>query len=85
MFVDGWELQAVDTGFREAWTIWFRRHKHRFQMRLLVRTKLMEMAASLANLFTGLNVIKTFSTHSAWERACIKDYPSFRRASKAAG
>ena len=85
MFVDGWELQAVDTGFREAWTIWFRRHKHHFQMRLLVRSKLMEMAASLANLFTGLNVVKTFSTYEAWERACLEDYPAFRRAAHAVG
>jgi len=85
MFVDGWELQAVDTGFREAWTIWFRRNKQLFQMRLLVRTKLMVMAASLANLFTGLNVVKTYSTYESWEQACIKDYPSFRRAVKAAG
>jgi len=85
MFVDGWELQAVDTGFREAWTIWFRRNKQLFQMRLLVRTKLMVMAASLANLFTGLNVVKTYSSYESWEQACIKDYPSFRRAVKAAG
>jgi hypothetical protein len=83
MFVDGWELQAVDTGFREAWTIWFRRHRQLFQMRLLVRSKLVEMAASLANLFAGSSVVETFSSYDDWERACIKDYPSFRRPDKA--
>ena len=84
MFVDGWSLQAVDTGFREKWTEWFKGYKQRFHMRLLVRTKLMEMAASLANLFTGLSVVKTYSAYGPWELACSKDYPAFRRA-KAAG
>jgi hypothetical protein len=84
MFVDGWELHSVSTGFREAWTEWFKRHKKSFRMQLLVRTKLMEMAASLANLFTGLNVIKTYSTCAAWEQACRKDHPEFRRGVAAA-
>jgi hypothetical protein len=83
MFVDGWSLQAVDTGFRENWTQWFKGYKQRFHMRLLVRTKLMEMAASLANLFTGLSVVKTYSAYGPWELACAKDYPAFRRAQAA--
>jgi len=82
MFVDGWELHSVDTGFREAWTEWFKTHKERFVMRLLVRSKLMEMAASLANLFTGLSVIKTYSNCAHWERACMQDFPTFRRGER---
>jgi len=85
MFVDGWQLHSVDTGFREAWTEWFKLYKQRFQMRLLVRSKLMEMAASLANLFAGLSVVKTYSAYAGWEQACAKDYPAFRRSVKAAG
>jgi hypothetical protein len=42
-------------------------------MRLLVRTKLMEMAASLADLFTGLSVVKTYSAYGPWELACAND------------
>lgn len=84
MFVDGWELQSVSTGFREAWTEWFKLHKKSFRMQLLVRTKLMEMAASLANLFTGISVITTYSSHASWEHACRKDYPEFRRGVRAA-
>jgi hypothetical protein len=82
MFVDGWDLQSIDTGFREQWTQWFKQHKEHFHMRLLVRTKLMDMAASLANLFTGINVIKTYSSIAAWEQACQSDLPSFRRVVK---
>jgi hypothetical protein len=78
MFVDGWLLTSVDTGFREQWTEWFKTNKQRFHMQLLVRTKLMDMAASLANLFTGLNVIKTYSNIANWELACRRDLPSFR-------
>jgi len=85
MFVDGWELRSVDTGFREAWTEWFKSHKQHFQMRLLVRTKLMDMAASLANLFTGVNVIKSYSSTLVWERACTKDFPGFRGRGEAGG
>lgn len=80
LLVDGVELRSVDTAFREAWTEWFKLHREHFQMRLLVRTKLMDMAASLANLFTGINVIKTYSTVGAWERACAQDVPGFRRS-----
>jgi hypothetical protein len=83
MIVDGWELRSVDTGFREAWTEWFKLHRQHFGMRLLVRSKLMDMAASLANLFTGVSVIKSFSNIGAWERACAADFPGFRKAAKA--
>jgi hypothetical protein len=82
MFVDGWALHSIDTGFREQWTDWFKRHKEHFHMRLLVRTKLMDMAASLANLFTGINVIKSYSSIAAWEHACRSDLPSFQRIVK---
>jgi hypothetical protein len=85
MFVDGWELHSVATGFREAWTEWFKANKKGFRMHLLVRTKLMEMAASLANLFTGVRVIKTYSTYASWEHACRQDHPDFRHSVRAAG
>lgn len=85
MFVDGWELKSIDTAFREAWTEWFKPNRNRFRMRLLVRTKLMEMAASLANLMTGMSVIKTYSSVSAWEAICQSDQPAFRRPSPVAG
>jgi hypothetical protein len=78
MFVDGWDLKSVDTDFREPWTAWFKEHRDRFGMRLLVRTKLMEMAASLANLLTGIAVIKTYSNLGAWNAACTADFPAFR-------
>jgi hypothetical protein len=79
LFVDGWDLHSVDTGFREAWTAWFKVHREHFRMQLLVRTKLMEMAASLANLFTGLSVITTHSSIRSWEQACSKSIPGFHR------
>jgi hypothetical protein len=79
MAVDGWALHSVETGFREAWTQWFIQHKKHFGMKLLVRTRLMEMAASLANLFTGIGVITTYSAIGAWEQAVGRDVPGFRR------
>lgn len=81
MFVDGWELSGIDTAYRESWTAWFKQHKAHFRMQLLVRTRIMEMAASLANLFTGINVITTYSKVPEWERACAADVPGFRRRS----
>lgn len=78
MFVDGQHLKSVDTGFRETWTEWFKRYKTRFVMRLLVRTKLMDMAASLANLMTGISVINSYSNVHSWQEACRRDYPAFR-------
>jgi hypothetical protein len=79
LLVDGWNLRSVDTAFREDWTSWFKVHRERFRMQLLVRTKLMEMAASLANLFTGLSIITTHSSVGGWEQACAKTLPGFRR------
>lgn len=81
MLVDGWQLSGIDTAYREAWTTWFRQHKAHFRMTLLVRSRLMEMAASLANLFTGINVITTYSNVAEWERACAADMPGFRKQS----
>jgi hypothetical protein len=83
MLVDGWALHSVDTLFRERWTEWFKANKERFHMHLLVRTKLMDMAASLANLFTSISVIKSYSNAGSWERACRQDFPAFRRTLKA--
>jgi hypothetical protein len=77
MFVDGWELRSIETGFREAWTQWFKAHRSEFHMRLLLRTKLMEMAARLANLFAGRAVIETYSERGDWEKACAKDFRGF--------
>jgi hypothetical protein len=82
MLVDGWELAGVDTAYREAWTAWFKRYKERYRMTLLVRTRLMEMAASLANLFTGISVVTTYSSVATWEEACARDEPGFRRAAQ---
>ena len=82
MFVDGWALHSVDTGFREQWTEWFKSHKAHFHMQLLVRSRLVDMAASLANLFTGISVIKSYSNAGAWEHACRKDFPAFRHTAK---
>jgi hypothetical protein len=81
MLVDGWQLSGIDTPYREAWTVWFKQHKAHFRMTLLVRTRLMEMAASLANLFTGISVITTYSEVAEWERACAADMPGFRKQS----
>jgi hypothetical protein len=83
MLVDGWDLKSIDSGYREAWTEWFKAHKADFRMTLLVRSKLMEMAASLANLFTGISVISTHSSIAAWERAAARDVPGFRRGAAA--
>jgi hypothetical protein len=85
LFVDGWELKSVDTRFREAWTEWFKPNRERFHMRLLLRTKLMEIAASLANRFTGLAVIQTYSSIPLWEAACTADFPPFRKVRSAVG
>ena len=84
MVTDAWELGSVDAEYREAWTEWFKRHKHDFRMELLVRSKLMEMAASLANLFTGIAVVSTHSNVDAWERAAARSVPGFRRPTSAA-
>jgi hypothetical protein len=85
MFVDGWELRSVDPAFREAWTEWFKSHREHFRMRLLVQSKLMVMAANLANLFSGSTVIKTYANIGLWERDCARDFPGFRGRDKATG
>ncbi len=84
LLTDAWELRSIDTGFREAWTAWMREHPGRFHMRLLLQSRLMEMAASLANLFAGSRVIHTYSDLNAWERACTADLPSFQCRRKVA-
>lgn len=83
MLVDGWDLRSVDPAFRESWTAWFKVHRDQIHMRLLVRSKLMVMAANLANLFSGTTVVKTYANIAAWERDCTLDFAGFRSRAKA--
>jgi hypothetical protein len=84
LIVDGWDLASVETGYREAWTVWFKKYRKQFRMTLLVRSKMMVMAARLANLFSGSSVITIYSDITAWQVAARRDMPGFQRMAKAA-
>lgn len=84
LIVDGWDLSSVETGYREAWTAWFKKYRKQFHMTLLVRSKMMVMAARIANLFSGSNVITIYSDVAAWEVAARREAPDFQRLAKAA-
>jgi hypothetical protein len=84
LIVDGWDLSSVETGYREAWTVWFKKYRKQFRMSLLIRSKMMVMAARLANLFTGMSVITIYSDPVVWEAAARRDVPGFHRILKAA-
>jgi hypothetical protein len=85
ILVDGWDLRSVEPAFRESWTAWFKVHRDRIHVRLLVQSKLMVMAASLANLFSSTTVVKTYANVGVWERDCAGDFPGFTSRIKAAG
>lgn len=80
VFVDGWELHSVETGFRERWTEWFRKNRQRVRVHMLVRSKLLEMAISLVNLFAEAPAIQIYSAADDWERGCAAHHPGFKRS-----
>lgn len=77
MFVDGREIVAMNTQYREEWTEWIRANKSQFRGLFLIKSALMTMVANIANMMAGLRVVETYSDPVKFELDCAKIYPGF--------
>jgi phosphopantothenate synthetase len=77
--VDSYDARHTETAFRDGLMDWLREHKGVVRANLLVRSKVLELAATVVNLFVGTPVIEVFSSIDAWERAGREHFPAFRR------
>jgi hypothetical protein len=76
--VDGYD-STVSTEFREEIAAWFRDHREVAVARILIRSKLLDMAISVANLVAGKHVLIPYSDVGEWESAGRRECPHFAR------
>lgn len=77
--VDATESSRMTTGFREQMTSWFKTNQGRVRVHMLIRSKLLEMGLTVANLAIGMTAAKAYSNAVAWESAGRSESPRFRR------
>lgn len=78
--VDAYDQSAIRVELREALTTFFKEQKGRdFKAAMLVQSKLVEMAASVANLLTGVSFISVYSDVRSWEAFGKQHVPGFAR------
>jgi hypothetical protein len=83
LIADCWDLQGVDTTFRELWVDWIKGHRDQVSHIVgLLQSKLVVMAANIMSLFIGDGLIKTYSDPREFEIAIARCAPDvgWRRA-----
>ncbi|HEX2570942.1 MAG TPA: hypothetical protein VH877_15390 [Polyangia bacterium] len=88
LIADCWDLQGVDTTFRELWVDWIKGHREQVSHVVgLLRSKLVVMAANIMSLFIGGSLIKTYSDPREFEMAIARYAPDvgWRRPSAGLG
>jgi hypothetical protein len=78
LMVDGFDVKMHTTEFREDMTAWFRDNESAF-VHMLVRSPMVQMALSVANLVMGSSRAKTYQSVSEWEAAGRREVASFAR------
>ncbi len=77
--VDATQSSRMTTEFRERMTSWFKSNKGRVRVHMLMKSKLLEMALNVANLFIGMDAARAYSTATEWEAAGRSESTGFRR------
>lgn len=77
--VDATLSSRMTTKFRDQMTGWFKDNKGNVRVHMLIKSKLLEMALNVANLFIGMNAARAYSSASEWEAAGRAESPKFRR------
>lgn len=78
-FVDSHEAKMMTTEFRDSMTSWVKKRADVAQSHLLIRSKLWEMAISVAKLIVGADSLFVYSNVQAWEAAGRRFAAGFRR------
>jgi hypothetical protein len=78
VMVDMLDSKSFETGFRETLNNWLKEHPGA-TAHLLIKSKLLEMAVSLANFFTGRGAAKAYTRVEEWIGAGKREVINFRR------
>ena len=68
-FVDSLDSSQMESGFREVIPAWLGRHHDRAFAHLLLKSKLIEMAANIGNLIARHTISRAYTSIAAWEEA----------------
>jgi hypothetical protein len=78
LMVDGVETKMHTTEFREAMTAWFRAHETAV-VHMLIRSKMLDMALTVANLAMGSTRAFAYVDSDTWESVGQREARGFRR------
>jgi hypothetical protein len=78
LMVDGVEAKMHTTEFREAMTTWFRDHETG-TVHMLIRSKMLDMALTVANLALGSARAKAYVEVDVWEAVGRREARTFKR------
>ena len=78
LMVDGVETRMHTTEFREVMTTWFRDHETAV-VHMLIRSKMLDMALTVANLAMGSTRAKAYVDVDTWEAIGRREARSFQR------
>ena len=78
LMVDGTETRMHTTEFREVMTNWFRTRETAV-VHMLIRSKLLDMALTVANLTMGSPRAKAYTEASEWEAVGCREAAAFVR------
>lgn len=78
LMVDGVETKMHMTEFREVMTHWFRDHESAV-VHMLIRSKMLDMALTVANLAMGSTRALAYVDPDAWEAIGRREVRGFRR------
>lgn len=71
-FIDASEVSSVDSEFRDRASGWSKSHPNKNETHVLLRSKMVEMAISLMNLFSGRPGMHAYTDRAKWEGAAKK-------------
>jgi hypothetical protein len=83
LMVDGVVTRMHTTEFREVMTTWFRDHETAV-VHMLIRSKMLDMALTVANLAMGSTRAMAYVDVDTWEAVGRREARSFQRKSLAA-
>ncbi|WP_438022604.1 hypothetical protein [Sorangium sp. So ce233] len=77
--VDALESNRMETDFRDQMTEWLKKNSQRAEAHLLIRSMLLKMAVSVANLVIGAATTHAYTDVAAWEAVGQRAIPGFKR------
>lgn len=82
VLIDSWDQDSINNDFRQALALYLKEKRDNNEdciAIMLVRSKFVAMAMSVANMLAGRDYIRCFSDIGEWERECRKHVPVYNK------